>query len=64
MPAPSTKTLPLFLDRALYARLEAQARAQERSPAQEARWILKQQLGDQQRAATLRVEAVQEMAPA
>lgn len=44
MPAAKTKCLPLYVDRDLYARLEQQARQNERIAEQEAAWILKQAL--------------------
>jgi hypothetical protein len=40
------KTLPIVLDAPLYARLEQRAAAFERDALQEARWLLRQALGD------------------
>ena len=39
-----TKVLPIVLPPSTYARLEREARAAERDPLQQARWILKQAL--------------------
>ena len=39
-----TKCLPIVLAPSTYARLEREARAAERDPVQQARWILKQAL--------------------
>ena len=39
-----TRILPIILPRDAYAQLEREARAQERDPLQQARWILKQAL--------------------
>ena len=38
------KVLPIVLPSSTYARLEREARASERDPIQQARWILKQAL--------------------
>ena len=41
-----TKVLPIILPPSAYRRLELEARAQERDPVQQARWLLKQALGE------------------
>jgi hypothetical protein len=41
MSAPSTKCLPLYLGRDLYARLEREGKRHERDPIQQARWIIR-----------------------
>ena len=41
-----TKVLPIILPPSTYRRLELEARAQERDPVQQARWLLKQALGE------------------
>jgi hypothetical protein len=40
------KILPIILGPTAYRRLEQEARAQERDPLQQARWLLKQALGE------------------
>jgi hypothetical protein len=45
MAASKSKCLPLYLDREVYARLEEEARGQERVAEQQAAWILRQHLG-------------------
>ena len=41
-----TRVLPIILPPSTYRRLELEARAQERDPLQQARWLLKQALGE------------------
>ena len=41
-----TKVLPIILPPSTYRRLELKARAQERDPLQQARWLLKQALSE------------------
>ncbi len=50
-----TRVLPIILPPSTYHRLEQEARAQERDPLQQARWLLKQVLsqGSDERSATL-----------
>jgi hypothetical protein len=45
------KCLPLYLPPDVYRRLEQRALAEEREPVQQARWLLRQVLEDDQRAA-------------
>jgi predicted transcriptional regulator len=42
----ATKVLPVALSPAAYARLDELARAEERDAVQQARWMLRQALGD------------------
>ena len=39
-----SKVLPIYLPSDVYANLERRARAEEREPVQQARWLLKQAL--------------------
>lgn len=50
-----TKILPIVLAPKTYKRLEREAYAQERDPLQQARWIIRQALGEQDdaRSATM-----------
>ncbi len=41
-----TKVLPIILPPSTYRRLELEARAHERDPIQQARWLLKRALGE------------------
>ena len=40
------RVLPIILPPSAYRRLELEARSQERDPVQQARWILRQALGE------------------
>ena len=59
----SIKVLPIVLPSSTYARLEREARASERDPVQQARWILKQVL-DARTADRLTTSQRREGAPA